>query len=162
MKLESPDGRFFSLSVEGYEFSDEELGPIKDNPADEFESGRFLIVSHTFRNQNGEWRVSGPTMTTDELGELAEWLESLHGDGKQNVGCYFTEREIEFTFNPRSNKLTVHVFHDFLPDWIGTDQTARIEFSLDEVDLVAAIKSIRQQLLAFPGRPPLQQRGRSM
>ena len=57
MKFETLDGRFFSLLVEEYEFPDEELSPTEDNPAEDFETDRFLIVSHSFRNSDGEWRI---------------------------------------------------------------------------------------------------------
>jgi hypothetical protein len=33
MKLGTPDGRFFSLTIERYEFPNEEPGPTDDNPA---------------------------------------------------------------------------------------------------------------------------------
>lgn len=130
MKLETPDGRFFSLTVDGYEFPDEKLGPTEDNPADEFETGRFLVISHTFRNPDGEWHASAPTMTTDELARFAKWLEAIRGGGKPESQFYFTERDLEFTFDSQSNNLIVHVFYDFLPEWSRTDQTTTIEFSL--------------------------------
>ena len=37
MKLETPDGCYFSLNVDRYEFPNEELGPTEDNPAEDFE-----------------------------------------------------------------------------------------------------------------------------
>ena len=77
MKIETRDGRLFSLIVKQYEFPDEELGPTEDNPADEFETGRFLIVSHIIRNADGEWNTRGPTMTTVELERLVNWLDQI-------------------------------------------------------------------------------------
>jgi hypothetical protein len=37
MKLETPGGRYFSLTIERYEFPEEELGPNEDNPAEDFD-----------------------------------------------------------------------------------------------------------------------------
>ena len=156
MKLESPDGRFFTLNVDGYEFPDEKLGPTEDNPADEFESGRFLIVSHTFCNSDGEWCASGATMTTSELQRLADWLESIRDGNVSQSGVYFTERDLEFTVDDSGSILRVHVFGNFLPSWIGQVDAITIDFPVACVQFDRVLKSLRRQLTQFPGRPPIQ------
>ena len=70
-------GQQFSLRIEAYEFPDEELGPTEDNPADEFDTGRFLIVSVAFSDAGRQWHASRPIMETSELQRLIDWLESL-------------------------------------------------------------------------------------
>lgn len=156
MILKTSDGRSFSLHVECYEFPNEALGPTDDNPDDEFDTGRFLVVRASFCNPDGSWMASGPEMNTVELERLADWLDSiLKGEPSRN-GVYFTERDLEFTVDDGKGMLSVHAFRDFLPPWI-TDRssTIKISFPLIEIDLKAAILSLRSQLRAFPGRPQL-------
>lgn len=155
MKIETADGRFFSLNVERYEFPHEVLGPTDDNPAEDFETGRFLIVSHVIRNADGEWTACGPTMTTDELQRFVDWLALIRDGVKPTSGIYFTERELEFTFDSSIDALYVHFFGDFLPPWNHTSECVKIEFSVGDIDLGSAIRSLQTQLNVFPGRPPI-------
>ena len=155
MKLETPDSRLFSLTIKRYEFPDEKLGPTEDNPAEDFELGRFLIVAHTFRNSDGEWNTSGPTMTTEELYRFAEWLDSLCVGNPSTSGFYFTERELEFTFDDVAKNLQVHASFGFLPPWNDSGETVTIEFPLAQIDLEQAVISLQNQLARFPGRPPI-------
>jgi len=53
VKLETSEVRLFLLAIEAYEFPDEELDPTADNPAEDLEADRFLIVPHSFRNAVG-------------------------------------------------------------------------------------------------------------
>ena len=156
MKIETADGRFFSLTVDGYEFPDEELGPTEDNPADEFETGRFLIVSHVIRNADGEWNARGPTMTTDELQRFVDWLVLIRTGTQPTGGIYFTERDLEFTCDDSVSNLRVHLSWDFLPPWNDSDECVTIEFPIHDLDLASAVHSLRTQLIAFPGRPPIE------
>ena len=156
MKIETANNRFFSLTVERYEFPDEELGPTEYNPADEFETGRFLVVSHGIRNADGEWNTRGPTMTTNELQRFVDWLNLILNGSPPTDGIYFTERDLEFTYDASARNLCVHLFRDFLPPWIGSADHVTIEFSVNEIDLESAINSLQSQLDAFPGRPPIR------
>ena len=156
MKIETADNRFFSLIVERYEFPDEELGPTEDNPADEFETGRFLVVSHAICNADGEWNVCGPTMTTSELQRFVDWLNLIGNGTPSTDGIYFTERDLEFTYDHSGGNLCVHLFRDFLPPWNGSADSVMIEFPINEIDLASAIISLQSQLLSFPGRPPIE------
>ena len=156
MNLETSDGRRFTLIVDGYEFPDEELGPTEDNPADEFEVGRFLIVSHTFRIPEGEWRASGPTMTTTELQGFVDWLKSIRDGCPSKPGVYFTERDLEFTVDDSHTILRVHVFRNFLPPWIDSADSVTIDFPITSVQFDRVIDSLQHQLTRFPGRPPIR------
>jgi len=155
MKLETPDGRLFSLVVEDYEFPDEELGPTEDNPAEDFDTGRFLVVSHSFRNADGEWSARGPTMTTSELQRFSEWLEALRDGNASTNGVYFTERDLEFTVDDSHAYLHVHVFRRFLPSWVKSADPVTITFPIACVDFTGVLQSLRSQLSRFPGRPPI-------
>lgn len=155
MQLATADGRMFSLVVDRYEFPDEDLGPTDDNPADEFETGRDLIVTVSFTNADGSWRASGPIMTTTQLERLADWFESLARGSRICNGIYFTERDLELSIDEIAEIVSVHAFRDFLPPWSTSPDGVTIEFPLWEIDAVGAAKSLRAQLFKFPGRPPL-------
>jgi hypothetical protein len=153
MRIETGDGRLFTLTVERYEFPDEELGPTEDNPAEDFDTGRFLIVAYSFQNGDGKWDARGPTMTTVELNRFVEWLDSIRNGTRSTEGFYFTERDLEFTFDDSNQSLCVHVFRDFLPTW-SKSKSVTIEFPLREIDMDSVLGSLRTQLAVFPGRPP--------
>jgi hypothetical protein len=155
MKLETRDGRSFSLRVERYEFPDEELGPTEDNPADDFDTGRFLVVAASFRNAGSDWSASGPVMTTTEVGRFVDWMDSIVKGHPLSTGVYFTGRDLEFTIDHDARNLLVHACRDFRPDW-STTADVTIEFAIDQVDLRVAAESLRSQLKCFPGRPPIQ------
>lgn len=156
MKLETPDGRLFTLVVEDYELPDEELGPTEDNPAEDFETGRFLIVSHSFRNSDGEWTARGPTMTNVELQRFSEWLEAIRDGTVSTRGVYFTERELEFTVDDSRSYLHVHISGDFLPPWVEPSDLITTIFPVAGIDFVGVLSSLRDQLIRFPGRPPIE------
>lgn len=156
MTFETQDGRFFSLEVERYEFPDEELGPTEDNPADEFDTGRFLVVVASFRNSTGAWEATAPLLTTTELERFAAWLESIAAGNPRSAGAYFTERDLEFSFDETTRQLLVHASGDLLPNWSERAACLTIGFPVDEIDLRSEVNSLRTQLQAFPGRPPIQ------
>ena len=159
MKFETLDGRFFSLLVEEYEFPDEELSPTEDNPAEDFETDRFLIVSHSFRNSDGEWRARGPTMTNVELQRFSDWLEAIRDGNVSTNGVYFTERDLEFTVDNARANLNVHVSYDFLPPWVDSPDSVTITFPIACIDFNGVLGSLRDQLIRFPGRPPITNAG---
>ena len=153
MILATPDGQKFSLHVERYEFPDEELIPTDDNPATDFDTGRFLMVTVSINTPEGEWNATRPEMTTTELERLADWLETVLKGDPSCDGVYFTERDLEIGFDEGSNSLMVHLFWDFLPQWMAKDSHLTIAFQLERINLPAAISSLRSQLERFPGRP---------
>jgi hypothetical protein len=154
--LETPDGRFFSLRIDGYQFPDEELGPTEDNPASDFEAGRFLFVRCDFRNADGDWSSSGPIMTTTELERFTQWLDSIRNNSVALKGVYFTERDLEFSLDDTHTNLLVHTSNGFLPKWHVGSSPLTIAFPLDCVNLDDVIESLKAQLKIFPGRPPVR------
>lgn len=154
MHIQSLDGNAFSMRVAGYEFPDEELGPTEDNPADEFCTGRFLIVEVTLCESGRAWCASGPIMNTVELERLIDWLNSIARNSCSKSGVNFVERELEFSIDENHSRLKSHVFRDFLPDWCDGDSLT-LEFPISEIDLSTVISELRDQLTQFPGRPPI-------
>ena len=160
MELRSKSGNLFTLTVERYEFPDEELGPTEDNPADEdFDTGRFLVVSHEIGNADGQWHGEFPTMDTDEFSRFIDWLDSIRLNEIETCGAYFTEQCLEFTLDESSTSLLVHLSWELRPPWVNDGDTVVLSFPLTEIDLDATITSLHQQLTRFPGRPPLSNAG---
>ena len=154
MELNASNGCRFTLTIERYEFPDEELGPTEDNPESDFDSGRFLVVSHAFGNSDGRWQGEFPTMDTVEFIRLIDWLDSIRRNDISTQGAYFTERCLEFTIDDTQTSLRVHLCDELLPPWSANNSVV-LDFPLSEIDLPAAIASLRQQAITFPGRPPL-------
>jgi hypothetical protein len=152
------DQTSLTLSVEGYEHPDEPLGPTDDNPADEFETSRFLVVAVRFSTPQASWSVAGPYLTTGELAGLADWFDSIARGAPSAQGICFIERDMEFTIDEAASRLTVHLLYRFLPPGDGSQDIVQLEFPLQEVDLGAAAKDLRETLRKFPGRPPLVDR----
>ncbi|WP_146591824.1 WapI family immunity protein [Posidoniimonas polymericola] len=160
MELRSKSGNLFTLTVERYEFPDEELGPTDDNPADEdFDTGRFLVVSHRFGNADGHWRGEFTTMDTNELSRFIDWLASVQSNEIKTHGAYFTERCLEFTLDESFTSLLVHLSSELLPPWGSDGDTIVLNFPMAGIDLDATVASLRRQAARFPGRPPLSNAG---
>ncbi len=160
MELRSKNGNLCTLTVDGYELPDEELGPTKDNPADkDFDTGRFLFVSHSFANKDGNWTGRFPTMDTTGLSRLVDWLEAIRLGQTKSRGVYFIERCLEFTIDESLTTLSVHLSLELLPPWSNDSDTIELKFPLVEIDFNAATSSLRRQLSEFPGRPPLPNAG---
>jgi len=155
MKFANTKGDAFSLLVDRYEFPGEEFGPTDDNPADEFETGRFIVVSHAIRHNGREWNTCGPTMKTTELKRLKDWFALIQDGSATTGGLCFTERELEFTYDKVSGNLQVHLFFGFLPPWEDSSDSVVIGFQAEKLDIGAAINSLHAQLKAFPSRPPI-------
>ena len=152
MQLQSSDGQSFSLNVVRYEFPDEELGPNEDNPADDFDRGRFLVVTISLKSPDGAWEATAPEMTTTELEQFANWLESVSNGHPAGIDAYFTERDLEFTLDEKTGNLNVHLSRDFLPPWSNLDVWT-INIPIDRSSLSRAVSAIRLQLSEFPHRP---------
>ena len=152
MLLESSSGQSFSLIVDRYEFPDEELGPTEDNPADEFDPGRFLVITVSVKTPAGSWQATAPEMTTTELERLAAWLSSVSDGLPSGRGAYFTERDLEFSVDEAITSISIHLVRDFLPPW-EQRSSCTITFPLDCIDLSQAVSEIRSQIRQFPHRP---------
>jgi hypothetical protein len=144
----------FSMRVVAYEFPDEELGPTEDNPAEYFETGRFLVIDVEFSRDGMTGRDSLPEMTTTELERMVDWLQTIADGNCNRTGVYFTERDLAFSVSKDLSVLRVHIFWYLLPDWAtGTDLT--LEFPADRAALEENIRSLHDDLTRFPGRPRL-------
>lgn len=151
--LEAPSGNKFTMEVLGYEFPDEDLGPTEDNPAEEFNTARFLVIDCEFSKEGRTWRASSPELTTIQLERLWKWLNSIcEGDSTASDGVYFTERNLEFGFD--KNEQAICVFASY--ELADQNEPAVLRFDLDKCQLRTALQSLKRDLERFPGRPPLK------
>jgi len=90
MRIATLEDTVFALRIENYEFPNEDLAPNEDNPADEFDPSRFLILSIQATNRDGSWSATGPVATTSDIRRLADWLDSIADKRHSEAGVYFT------------------------------------------------------------------------
>lgn len=148
MKLERADGASFAMSVAGYEFP--ELGPDDD-------SANWLLIRIDVNHPLGSWSATDPSLQTDELAALADWLDAIGSDSGLNPHQYFTEPCLEFHINSGTDGpalLVVNFAHEYRPPWakrkFGEEHV--LEFPLSELNLKEAAVSIRDELTRFPQR----------
>ena len=89
-------------------------------------------------------------------GSFADWLDSVRDGSPSAKGVYFTERDLEFSIDDALENFQVHLFWRFRPEWVTSEEGLTISFPLDQIDLDSASQSLRRQLAAFPGRPPIE------
>ena len=155
MKFDALNGDYFSFAINRYEFPNEELGPTDDNPAGEdFDTGRFLVISCEFRNGDGDWTASFPEMDTNGLARFIDWMDSINNNAVIEDGVHFIEYDLEFTTNDSRAILHVHAFNHFLPPWISPPASVKLDFAVTDIDFADALGSLRRMAEQFPGRPP--------
>ena len=160
MEIQSANGECFSFVVDRYEFPHEPLGPTEDNPAGEdFDTGRFLVISCEFENHDGKWSGSFPEMDTTGLARLIQWLDSINRDDIMLNGVHFVEYNLEFSVDETRTVLHVHAFNHFLPPWIAEGESITLRFPIADINLTNALAALRAMAEQFPGRPPLGNAG---
>lgn len=102
-----------------------------------------------------EWTVARPCMTVQEGDFLVRWLEEVNA-GRQPKHLYFDFLEPALVFELADIELVRVFIQDALrPPWQparGHTEDLWIDFPLDEIDLQAAIASLRAQLAQYPVR----------
>lgn len=153
-ELNGSDGDFFGFTIMGYQYPDEPLEPSDDNPADEFDTGRFLVVKFCFVRNAINWTRSGPILTTDDLIKLRDWMAELPSATTRTLGCYFTERELELSYDATRKSLSVHASYEFNSPFEQIGQPTRIVFSLDAQTVTYLVRQLDDCIHRFPGKPP--------
>ena len=131
------DGVDFSLRVLGYQFPDEI----------DYWDGNWLIIDGAVTHPQGSWRFREACLTSFELRQLAEWLDS----------GYFTEPCLEFKYGKEpAPVIDVIVAHECAPPWLGTREDrlegTRLRFPLSVNDPRALAAEVRGLLEQFPVR----------
>jgi len=148
LKLRAECGNSFELVVLGYEYP--------DVVEDRWDSN-WLVVGGRASTANQSWRFSAPCLTTFELTELADWIESLGSDPPDATDCVFTEPNLSFSYVVTPEPvLRVRFAHESAPPWIE-DVGARaagvtLEFPFSELNTVAIAAELRNALMEYPIR----------
>ena len=148
MKLIENESTEFELEIVGYQFPDLEGEPYDSD---------WLNITIRVRHPRGSWTKTDPSLMTEEVQDLINWLEEI-ADGKTvNSDAYFTEPNLHFQLpNNSASKLRVYFDLECRPSWAKStfkdDDELWVEFSVTPEILIEAAKSLRLQLQKFPTR----------
>jgi hypothetical protein len=148
MKLLTGSGIAFELVVLRYEYPD-----ITEDRWD----SNWLVVSGKVTTPNESWRFVDACVTTFELADLADWLDSLNNGTPHSAACTFAEPNLEFWYSTLPERLLrIRFAHESAPPSL-TESKERaagvsLEFPLGEIDAEGAVADLRNVLIEFPIR----------
>ena len=148
MRLIHPNGCYFALTIEGYQF------PELEN--EEYDLN-WLNIAIDVRRPRGHWKAVDPALLTNEAASLAQWFNDLATGRREERDQEFMEPCLSFHVpnDPeRDEELVVEFSHEFRPPWASDnlDEPHILVFSMHELDLRAASASLREQLSRYPQR----------
>lgn len=151
MRLKSA-GTSFYLTILGYQHPDAAGEPYDAN---------WLSIHVEAASPQGAWTGTDPCLLTYEAARLADWLEAV-GTGKEAARAIsFLEPVLLFRLldAPDGKVLRVHFGNMINPSWRVFDQPAPtanpdlwLDFPLEQVDLAAAGRELRQDVRRYPSR----------
>jgi hypothetical protein len=137
----------FALKIIGYQFPNE----VKD-----VDDMNWLFVEGHVGHPNGSWTFRDPCLMTGEVLRLATWLEDTAADMVVDVEQNFIEPNLSFSLRHIEDGKHIRVCFDLesRPAWAGAEsrQNVWVEFPVNNVEVLAAAASLRQQLRRFPPR----------
>jgi hypothetical protein len=149
MRLNSFDGSSLELKILGYEFPD---------IATEDYDSNWLIIEINVTHPKEQWSSRAPCLLTYEVARLADWLENIaHGEETSSTQS-FVEPHLKFQLvDPESSKSLLIFFDmeaksDLMPSNQEPVEDLWIKFQILDLNLEAAAKSLRQQLVKYPQR----------
>lgn len=156
MRLTSPDSSF-DLTILGYQHPDAAGEPYDAN---------WLSIHVEASGPRGAWTGTDPCLLTYECQRLADWLEGLGGGKAVDPAISFLEPVLLFrrVKTERGDALRVHFGNLINPSWRVLEnprQPARqapaspdiwLDFPLDETDVSAAGRELRQEVRRYPSR----------
>jgi hypothetical protein len=139
------DDMAFELRIVGYQFPDQETADYDSN---------WLLIEGAVQHPRGGWRFRDPSLLTYEVARLADWLEAAADGTQLQPWCAFIEPNLSFEVvgHGVGRALRVSFAIEALPPWAKRGEDVHIDFPFSEMDLVAAVASLRQQLSEFPKR----------
>jgi len=147
MNLYGQDGASFDLGIEGYQFPE---------VADDYWDSNWFFVRGQVRCSQGDWTFRDPCLTTFELRELADWLDSVAAGRPSSTICSFTEPNLDFEYRPvPAASIVARFTHESAPPWQrGDDRLGGFALSFDVVlnDLARSASQLREMLAMFPER----------
>lgn len=151
MEIRVP-GSFFRLELLGYQYPDAVGEPYDAN---------WLQVRVDAAGPQGAWSVTDPCLLTSEAEHLAQWLETVGSGEAAAPGISFLEPGLLFRLvkgKDGGRCLRIHFGSLVHPGWApeapppGANPDLWLDFSLAEIDLEAAARSLKEQLKKYPRR----------
>jgi len=151
MQLNSHDSTF-QLTVLGYEHPDAAGEPYDAN---------WLTIQVHASGPDGVWTGTDPCLLTYEAVRLADWLEAVGAEKESARAISFLEPVLLFRLvsDERGHVLRVHFGNLINPSWRNLDEQAAksspdlwLDFPLDETDVAAAGRELRQEIRRYPNR----------
>jgi hypothetical protein len=135
----------FELQIVGYQFPDEATAGYDSN---------WLLIEGAVHHPRGAWRFHDASLLTYEVAKLADWLEATAEGTEPEPWCAFVEPNLSFEIVGDGVDRAIRLFFaiEALPPWAKRGEEVYIDFPLRELDLLAAVASLRRQLLEFPQR----------
>ena len=147
MTLQGEDGASFELSIEGYQFPD-----TLDNRWD----SNWLFVRGHVRCSTGAWTFRDPCLTTFELQELADWLDSIAGAPPMSAECSFVEPNLALDYQSVPKPaLVIRFAHESAPPWQLEDERFdgfALSFDVTQNGFLLAVTQLREVIKKFPER----------
>jgi hypothetical protein len=150
MRLTGPNGGALELGIGGYQF------PKK---LDEIHDANWLLVDVRAAINGKSWSTRDASLLTWEVGELADWLDSVAAGRASDSEMSFLEPNLRFELKgSTSTSATIRAFFDLevRPPWIDremtdedapwTDPHCRLE------ELLGWAEELRGYLRRFPVR----------
>ncbi len=144
MRLATRD-TWFEMRIAGYQFPNNSTADYDSN---------WLIVEGTVRHPRGDWRFRDPSLLTDEVAHLADWLEAVAAGTEPKPWCGFIEPNLRFEVDRRGKARVVRVSFgcEARPPWASSGEEVAIELPVGSANLALAAASLREQLREFPQR----------
>ena len=148
MKLRAESGNEFELLIVRYQHPD-----VHEDRWD----SNWLIVNGHVSTPGETWRFTEPCVTTFELADFADWLESLGRGTRRNGDFCFTEPNLRFTHTTAPEPvLRVTFARQSAPPSVVSDQEREagvaVDFPLAGIDTTAVAGEIRDALEDYPIR----------
>jgi len=147
MKLFNAKGDYLSLSIQGYQFPENNTCYYDAN---------WLIVSGKVKLGDRKWTFQDPCLLNFEGLSLADWLDGLATEGVQiqnSIG--FIEPNLDFEIINK-NKVRVYFNLEARPKWASSDQAGEddvfLEFEPDKNMAKLASEALKLQLESYPIR----------
>jgi hypothetical protein len=143
----------FRLTILGYQHPDAAGEPYDAN---------WLSIHVEAAGLDRAWTGTDPCLLTYEAARLAGWLEQVAAGQDAPPAISFLEPVLLFRVAADSSGrrvLRVHFGNLINPSWRALEQGGApaspdlsLDFPLDEVDLAAAARELRQELRRYPNR----------
>jgi hypothetical protein len=147
LDIAEENGNRLTLEVSGYQFPDKSSAHWDRN---------WLFIAGRISVSGLSWTFRDPCLTTFELAQLRRWFSAVRDRQFPAKTCFFTEPNLEFSYDDASELLEVRFRLESAPPEIpsGPDRLegALAQFSFSSSDAARVIESIDQALLRFPER----------